>query len=75
MKMEGGVFAENLVNGGVPPAHSHAVNGVYLNGEKKLSTPWRGPPRKPWENVVFDPKLKPKSYQIAGEKDTSYAGP
>jgi hypothetical protein len=75
--MEGEVFAQNVLGSNIPPTAQEAsnarmVNGV--NGVKKSTADTLQGPRKPWEQVHFDPALKPKDYQIKGISKSRHEG-
>jgi hypothetical protein len=71
--MEGELFAENIlkvkssssstVQLRSKTAQSGSVGGMERSTEKGLTGV---SPRKPWETVHFDPRLKPHDYQIEG---------
>lgn len=73
--MEGEVFAENILGNKVPSTAQQdsqkdspggkTPNGVHV--VKEPGTITHEKIRKPWEQVHFDPALKPKDYQIEGD--------
>lgn len=69
--MEGEIFAKNILDvkgssstqlglSAAPPIGINDVDMSTENAQNGVS------PRKPWEDVKFDPKLKPYDYQIEG---------
>lgn len=69
--MEGEIFAENILGDKMPStAHQDSFGGKPLNHVhvvKDHSTMTREKIRKPWEQVHFDPTLKPRDYHMEGD--------
>jgi hypothetical protein len=62
--MEGEIFAEDILGGNRSPLQTDKPMMKLTNSVHQI--PDATKPRKPWEQVRFDPELKPKDYQIKG---------
>ena len=56
----------------MPPSAQKEAGARVANGVQGSTADSHHRPRKPWEQVHFDPALKPKDYQIKGILKTWY---
>ncbi|KIW87099.1 uncharacterized protein Z519_12210 [Cladophialophora bantiana CBS 173.52] len=73
--MESEIFAQNMLGNKMSSAVQQDTSSGRLvggiDGIKNSPSSVPEAPRKPWEQVCFDPALKPEDYQIKGTPDDS----